>query len=109
MTQKPNFLKLLTDTFDEISHDNSVDRFHNCVTDVVPGKFNGLIDCELISNLLAQIATLTNNLKEKADNFKSQIDIHKDAVVSCELNLSNNLENLSSIEIATFDGSSNYG
>ena len=102
MIQKPDFLKLSTDTFDDISIDNRVARLHNCVTDAVPSKFDDLMNCGLISNLLTRIVILTNSLNEKADSFKTQIDAHKEAVVCREQNLLSNLASLPNIEVDSF-------
>jgi len=99
MIEKPDFLKLLTDTFDNISHDNSIAKLHNSITEVVPSRFSELQNCGLMNNLLTQIVTLANNINENSNSFKAQIDLHKEKIVSAEYNLTNELSNLPNVEI----------
>ena len=105
MIEKTDFLKLLTDTFDNISHDNSIAKLHNSITEVVPSRFSELQNCGLMNNLLTQIVALANNINENSNSFKAQIDLHKEKIVSAEYNLTNELSNLPNVEITSFEDS----
>ena len=102
MIKKPDFLNLMTATFDDISSDNNISKLQSSVTEAVPAKFSNLQDCGLLNNLLTQIVTLTNTLNDNTNSFKKQIELHKENIVNSEYRMSQAISGIPDVRIELF-------
>ena len=96
-------LAWLTDVFENIISDSSVQKLCDSVNEAVPSQFKPLEACGLFSNGLSQITNMVQDIKNCMDSFKSEISAHNESVVSNENYLAGRLDELATITVGASD------